>query len=174
MVGLPCLVSQCAKLHVAGRTWAVFTRVYLESCISLSPQSGNFWIHPRVYSSFSPSTFHFPVVWFISRWEAASCSSWLRKCKNTDIKCIPILLAASRHKRTTYTDCCTYRIVPPDDEQLACSKHVEVNYRNKLEVSNATCWFILHRYFMMHSQQNIRIDIKILSFVQQIFKPLCV
>jgi hypothetical protein len=32
MVGLPCLVSQCAKLHVAGRKWAVFTRVYLESC----------------------------------------------------------------------------------------------------------------------------------------------
>jgi transposase len=32
MVGLPCLVSQCAKLHVAGWTWAVFTRVFLESC----------------------------------------------------------------------------------------------------------------------------------------------
>jgi hypothetical protein len=44
MVGLPCLLSQCAKLHVTGWTWAVFTRVYLESCISLSPQSGNFWI----------------------------------------------------------------------------------------------------------------------------------
>jgi len=32
MVGLPCLVSQCAKLHLAGWMWAVFTRVYLESC----------------------------------------------------------------------------------------------------------------------------------------------
>jgi hypothetical protein len=32
MVGLPCLVSQCAKLHLAGWIWAVFTRVYLESC----------------------------------------------------------------------------------------------------------------------------------------------
>jgi hypothetical protein len=32
MVGLPCLLSQCAKLHVAGFTWAVFTRVYLELC----------------------------------------------------------------------------------------------------------------------------------------------
>ena len=32
MVGLPYLVSQCAKLHVAGWTWAVFTRVWLESC----------------------------------------------------------------------------------------------------------------------------------------------
>jgi hypothetical protein len=47
MVGPPCLVSQCAKLQVAGWTWAVLTRVYMESCISLSPQSGNFWIHPR-------------------------------------------------------------------------------------------------------------------------------
>jgi hypothetical protein len=32
MVGLPCLVIQCAKFHVAGWTWAVFTHVYLESC----------------------------------------------------------------------------------------------------------------------------------------------
>jgi hypothetical protein len=29
MVGLPCLVIQCAKLHVDGWTWAVFTRVNL-------------------------------------------------------------------------------------------------------------------------------------------------
>jgi hypothetical protein len=48
VVGLPCLVSQCAKLHAAGCTWAVSTRVYLDSCISLSLQSGNFWIHPRI------------------------------------------------------------------------------------------------------------------------------
>jgi hypothetical protein len=32
MVGLPCLVIQCAKVHVAGWKWAVFTRVYLELC----------------------------------------------------------------------------------------------------------------------------------------------
>jgi hypothetical protein len=32
MVGLPCLVSQFAMLHIAGWTWAVFTLVYLESC----------------------------------------------------------------------------------------------------------------------------------------------
>jgi len=34
MVGLPCLECQCANLHVAGWTWAIFTRVYLESCTS--------------------------------------------------------------------------------------------------------------------------------------------
>jgi hypothetical protein len=32
MVGLPCPVSQCAKLHVAGWMWAVFILVYLGSC----------------------------------------------------------------------------------------------------------------------------------------------
>jgi hypothetical protein len=32
MVGIPCLVSQSAKLHVAGLTWTVFTRVCLELC----------------------------------------------------------------------------------------------------------------------------------------------
>jgi hypothetical protein len=47
-MGLPFLVSQCAKLHVAGLTWAVSTRVHLESCTSLSPQSGNFWIRLRI------------------------------------------------------------------------------------------------------------------------------
>jgi hypothetical protein len=43
-------------LHVAGWTWAVSTRVYLESCISLSPQSRNFWIHPRIMLCFSVAT----------------------------------------------------------------------------------------------------------------------
>jgi hypothetical protein len=44
-----------------------------------------------------------------------------------------ILLAASRHKHMTYTNRCIYRIGPPDDEQQARSKHVEVIYRNKTE-----------------------------------------
>jgi len=35
-----------------------------------------------------------------------------------------ILPTASQHKRMTYTNCCIYRTVPPDDEQSACSKHV--------------------------------------------------
>jgi hypothetical protein len=28
----------------------------------------------------------------------------------------------------TYTNRCIYSVVPPDDEQLGCSKHVEINY----------------------------------------------
>jgi hypothetical protein len=39
---------------------------------------------------------------------------------------IPILQAVSQHKHMTCTNCCIYRTVPPDDEQLACSKHVGV------------------------------------------------
>jgi len=27
-----------------------------------------------------------------------------------------------------YTNCCLYRVDPPDDEQQACSKHVEAYY----------------------------------------------
>jgi hypothetical protein len=41
---------------------------------------------------------------------------------------IPILPTASEHKRMTQTNCCMSRVVPPDDEQQACSKHVDVNY----------------------------------------------
>jgi len=29
----------------------------------------------------------------------------------------PILPTASQYKRMTYTNCCVYRVVPPDDEQ---------------------------------------------------------
>jgi len=43
-----------------------------------------------------------------------------------------------------HTNCCIHRIVPPDDEQYAYSKHVEVNYGNKLKVNIASCWFLLH------------------------------
>jgi len=34
-----------------------------------------------------------------------------------NIRKIPILPTASQHKGMTYTYCCTYRVVHPDDEQ---------------------------------------------------------
>jgi hypothetical protein len=43
MVTLPCLVSQCAKLHVAKWTLAVFTRVWLW-VVWFQCKSGIFWI----------------------------------------------------------------------------------------------------------------------------------
>jgi hypothetical protein len=54
-----------------------------------------------------------------------------------------MLPTASQHKHMTCTNYCIYRIVPPDDEQQACSKHVEVNYWNKLKLNSASSWFIL-------------------------------
>jgi len=33
------------------------------------------------------------------------------------MECYPDLPTASRHKRMTYTKCCIYSVVPPDDEQ---------------------------------------------------------
>ena len=35
---------------------------------------------------------------------------------------------ASHHKHMTHVSYGIYRVVPPDNEQSACSKHVEVNY----------------------------------------------
>jgi hypothetical protein len=48
MVELPCLVSHCAKLQVAGWTLAVFSRVYVLFLWLVQRQSGIFWICPRV------------------------------------------------------------------------------------------------------------------------------
>jgi len=45
-----------------------------------------------------------------------------------------------------YTNCCLYRVDPPDDEQQAWSKHVEAYYWNKLIENIASCWFILYGY----------------------------
>ena len=59
---------------------------------------------------------------------------------------IRILLTASQHKRMTHTNCCMYRVVSPDDEQYACSKHVEVNFLNKWKVNSASYWFLLYGY----------------------------
>jgi hypothetical protein len=43
-----------------------------------------------------------------------------------------------------YTNCCLYRADPPDDDQQACSKHVEAYYWNKLIENSACCWFVLY------------------------------
>ena len=63
---------------------------------------------------------------------------------------ILILPAASQRKRMMYTNCCIYRVIPPDDEQQTCSKHIEVHYWNKLKVNSASCWFILYSYIQLY------------------------
>ena len=47
-----------------------------------------------------------------------------------------------------YTNCCLYRVDPPDDEQQAYSKHVEAYYWNELIENTATFWFILYGCLM--------------------------
>jgi len=56
------------------------------------------------------------------------------------------------------TDCCLYRVDPPDDEQQACSKPVEAYYGNKLRENSASCWFMLYGYITMHGQENIKFN----------------
>jgi len=45
-----------------------------------------------------------------------------------------------------YTNCCLYRVDPPDDEQQACSKHVEAYYWSELVENSAYYWFMLYGY----------------------------
>jgi hypothetical protein len=78
-------------------------------------------------------------------------------------KTLPIV---SQHKRLTYTTYCIYRVVPPDDEQQACSKHVVAYYWNKLIENSAFCWFMLYGYITMHGQQNIKNDYMYIWFYE--------
>ena len=55
-----------------------------------------------------------------------------------------------------YTSCCLYTVDLPDDEQQACSKHVQTYYWNKVTGNSAYCWFVLYGYIKMHGQQNIK------------------
>jgi hypothetical protein len=56
------------------------------------------------------------------------------------------------------TNCCLYTVDPPDDEQQACSKHVEAYYLNKLIENNASCWFILYGYITMLAQLYTKLE----------------
>ena len=46
--------------------------------------------------------------------------------------------------------------IPPDDGLQICSKHVEVDWWNKLKINSASSWFLLHGYTKMHGQQTIK------------------
>ena len=73
----------------------------------------------------------------------------------------------------TYTNYCLYTVDPPDDEQQACSKHVEAYYSNKLIENNASCWFILYGYITMHGQQNFKIHNLTARQITSYFTDLC-
>jgi hypothetical protein len=61
--------------------------------------------------------------------------------------CWPAAWPTSRQlteKHNTYQLLYLYNI-PPDDGLQICRKHVEVDWRNKLRITNASGWFLLHR-----------------------------
>ena len=45
--------------------------------------------------------------------------------------------------------------IPADDGLQICSKHVEVDWWNKVRINSASSWFLLHRCIEMHLQQNV-------------------
>ena len=47
----------------------------------------------------------------------------------------------------THTNCCIYRVVPPDDEQLACSKHVEVIFFDVLLTVHRSIFISVFKQF---------------------------
>ena len=61
----------------------------------------------------------------------------------------------STKKQNTYLLLYIYSI-PPDDGLQIRPKHVEVDWRNKLRINNASSWFLLHSYIAMHGQQNVK------------------
>ena len=101
------------------------------------------------------------------------------KCDLRFFKCCvdrastPILPTASQHKYMKYTNCCVYRVVPPDDDQSTCSKQGEVNYRNKLKLNSASCWFLLHKYDVRCLSEHTLVTIRTasLTFSNSLFCP---
>jgi len=45
--------------------------------------------------------------------------------------------------------------VPPDYEQYACSKYVEINHISKLKVNNASYLFLLYGYITMQVNKSL-------------------
>jgi hypothetical protein len=73
MVGLPCLVSQCAELRVAGWMWSGSTRVYLESCTwLLAIFAIDQWKEQRVY-----------IIFCANLGKSATETQWFNKTSGT-------------------------------------------------------------------------------------------
>jgi len=64
--------------------------------------------------------------------------------------CISIYLYPANRQSTKKHN--TYQLLyiystPPDDGLQICTKHAEVDWRNKLGINSASSWFLLHRYY---------------------------
>ena len=63
--------------------------------------------------------------------------------------------------------------IPPDDGLPICLKYIEVDWRNKLRIKNASGWFSFHGYIEMYGQQSIKIETEcLLRGADWIFYPL--
>jgi hypothetical protein len=53
-------------------------------------------------------------------------------------------------------DLCIYSKLPPDDEQLIYSKHVEDDYWNALRQQSGSWWSLLRKYITIQGPQNVK------------------
>jgi len=60
----------------------------------------------------------------------------------------------STEKHNTYQSL-YINCIPPDDGLQICSKHVKVDWRNKLGINSASSWFSLHGYAKADSGWNV-------------------
>jgi hypothetical protein len=132
-------VSQCAELHVAGWTWAVFTRVYLESCISLSPQSGNFWVHLRIVPSHARR-----LVGLIYAKEEGT--TIVRKDKICKVKDAGSHFRTTESSRPTACKTVNYPVVPYMLRKVAC--HFDVNVHSSL-------WLFKHHVIKAYGEMKV-------------------
>ena len=56
--------------------------------------------------------------------------------------CVCIYMTRTTDSQLKSTSCCIYSI-PPDDGLKICPKHVEVDWRNKLRINNASSFFLI-------------------------------
>jgi hypothetical protein len=54
------------------------------------------------------------------------------------------------------TICCIHSKLPPGNEQLIYSKHVEDDNSNKLREKSATSWSLLRKYITMYGPKNVK------------------
>jgi hypothetical protein len=102
-------------------------------------------------------------------WQYCSINSLAHVCTYSviNLRCLTSLVSNNpcnenqldKAKGTTRTNCHIYIYsLPTDDGLQICPKHVEVDWRNKLRINNASNWFSLKGCIEMHGQQNIEIE----------------
>ena len=69
---------------------------------------------------------YFLLIYFINK--PLHVSSRLAAHRQEDELCIKSNCQQPVNITHDYTNCCLYRLDPPDDEQQTCSKHVEAYY----------------------------------------------